>query len=293
VNGFRFYFTPLTGVLFAFRSRYYCTIGRPGVLSLRGWSPQIHTRFLVSGDTWEHYERFIFFRLRGCHPLRLAFPCHSTRNELCNSLSSCGEPCRSHDTHAATAATLTLYGFRLIPVRSPLLGKSRFLSSPAGTEMFQFPAFPPLARHQKMSLGRFPDLGDLRITACLAAPRSLSQLNHVLHRLWTPRHPPFTLNNLTNLLYCLPRSSTHLVFKDQPGSVIQACIHSHSISGWHGQRRWWRRRDSNPRPPGCKPGALPAELRPLVGSRPRARDHIVDAVRAMRGKHRSRAVPGR
>jgi hypothetical protein len=33
-------------------------------------------------------------------------------------------------------------------------------------------------------------------------------------------------------------------------------------------RGWWRRRDSNPRPPGCKPGALPTELRPrleLVG----------------------------
>ena len=30
--------------------------------------------------------------------------------------------------------------FRLFPVRSPLLGKSSFLSFPAGTEMFQFPA---------------------------------------------------------------------------------------------------------------------------------------------------------
>jgi hypothetical protein len=27
---------------------------------------------------------------------------------------------------------------------------------------------------------------------------------------------------------------------------------------------WWRRWDSNPRPPGCKPGALPTELRPRV-----------------------------
>ena len=27
---------------------------------------------------------------------------------------------------------------------------------------------------------------------------------------------------------------------------------------------WWRRRDSNPRPPGCKPGALPTELRPRL-----------------------------
>jgi hypothetical protein len=25
---------------------------------------------------------------------------------------------------------------------------------------------------------------------------------------------------------------------------------------------WWNLRDSNPQPPGCKPGALPVELRP-------------------------------
>jgi hypothetical protein len=183
VNGFRFYFTPLTGVLFAFRSRYYCTIGRSGVLSLGGWSPRIHTRFLVSGDTWEHCGRYISFQLLGYHQLRLAFPCHSPRNVLCNSLGSCGEPGRSHDTSAATAATLTLHWFRLIPVRSPLLGKSSFLSFPAGTEMFQFSAFPPLARFREMNLGRLPDLGDLRIKASSAAPRSLSQLRYVLHRL--------------------------------------------------------------------------------------------------------------
>ena len=65
--------------------------------------------------------------------------------------------------------------------------------------MFQFPAFPPLARFQEMIPGRFPDLGDLRIKACLAAPRSFSQLSHDLHRLWTPRHPPCTLSSLTTL----------------------------------------------------------------------------------------------
>ena len=32
--------------------------------------------------------------------------------------------------------------FGLFPVRSPLLGKSMFLSLPSGTQMFQFPEFP-------------------------------------------------------------------------------------------------------------------------------------------------------
>ncbi len=31
--------------------------------------------------------------------------------------------------------------FGLFPVRSPLLGESLLFSSPAGNEMFQFPAF--------------------------------------------------------------------------------------------------------------------------------------------------------
>src|SRR5919202_1170352 len=33
------------GVLFTFPSRYWSTIGRQGVLSLRGWAPRIHTEF--------------------------------------------------------------------------------------------------------------------------------------------------------------------------------------------------------------------------------------------------------
>ena len=37
-------------------------------------------------------------------------------------------------------------GFRLVPVRSPLLGESLLLSFPDGTEMFQFPSFAPLTR---------------------------------------------------------------------------------------------------------------------------------------------------
>ena len=51
--GFRYYFTPLAGVLFTLRSRYWCAIGRQLVLSLRGWAPQIHTGFHVTGATWD------------------------------------------------------------------------------------------------------------------------------------------------------------------------------------------------------------------------------------------------
>ena len=69
-----------------------------------------------------------------------------------------------------------------------------------------------------MNPNRFPDLGDLRVRACLAAYRSFSQLNHVLHQLWTPRHPPYTLSNLPIILYSVRYQvfPIHLVFKERP-----------------------------------------------------------------------------
>jgi hypothetical protein len=53
-SGFRFYFTPLAGVLFAFPSRYWFTIGRQRVFSLGGWSPHVQTRFHVPRLTRFH-----------------------------------------------------------------------------------------------------------------------------------------------------------------------------------------------------------------------------------------------
>jgi hypothetical protein len=53
--GFRFYFTPLTGVLFAFPSRYWFTIGQLGVFSLGGWSPHVQTGCHVSRPTRFHF----------------------------------------------------------------------------------------------------------------------------------------------------------------------------------------------------------------------------------------------
>ena len=43
------------GVLFAFPSRYWFTIGRRVVFSLGGWSPHLQTGFLVSRPTLSHH----------------------------------------------------------------------------------------------------------------------------------------------------------------------------------------------------------------------------------------------
>ena len=48
---FQVHYPPLVGVLPIVRSRYWCAIGRQGVLSLAGWAPQIRADFHVFGPT--------------------------------------------------------------------------------------------------------------------------------------------------------------------------------------------------------------------------------------------------
>ena len=110
--GFRFYFTPLSAVLYAFPSRYWFTIGQSGVFSLGRWSSHVQTGFLVPRPT--HLSSIKRFRIRDSHPLWSAFP----------------------DRFATSIST-----FGLLPVRSSLLGESRLISFPPGTEIFQFPGF--------------------------------------------------------------------------------------------------------------------------------------------------------
>ncbi len=74
-HGFRYYFTPLAGVLFTFPSRYWFTIGRSVVFSLGRWSSQIPAGLHVSCGTRVSYTRAVSFHIRGCHPLWPAIPC--------------------------------------------------------------------------------------------------------------------------------------------------------------------------------------------------------------------------
>ena len=81
--GFRLSFTPRTGVLFTFPSRYSSTIGHTRVFSLGGWSPQLHARLLVSGVTQElHYVR-PGCRLPGSHRLWRPVPGDFRWRHLC------------------------------------------------------------------------------------------------------------------------------------------------------------------------------------------------------------------
>ena len=82
------------------------------------------------------------FRLRDYHPLWFRFPADSAINQICNSPTEPElRPIKTHDPKYATLPGLTHIQFGLFPVLSPLLRESQLLSLPAGTKMFQFPAF--------------------------------------------------------------------------------------------------------------------------------------------------------
>ena len=91
--------------------------------------------------------------------------------------------------------------FRLFPFRSPLLRESLLLSFPRGTEMFQFPRFPPpglcvqpgVTGH--LPLPGFPIRRSTDRSLVDGSPWLIAA-THVLHRHLAPRHPPLALCSL-------------------------------------------------------------------------------------------------
>ena len=92
------------------------------------------------------YSRIIRpYRIRGCHPLRPAFPDRSATNRITTGL---------------------------LRFRSPLLAESRLMSFPPGTEMFQFPGFAstPYVFRCRYPRGWVAPFGCPRIKACSRLP---------------------------------------------------------------------------------------------------------------------------
>ena len=118
--------------------------------------------------------------VRDYHPLRCAFPYTSGSFFV----SFCGP---------TTPMLPSQYRFGLFPFRSPLLGKSIFLSSPAGTKMFQFPAYAPVIRVSGLQPDGLPHSDTCGSIRVCQSPQ-LFAAYRVLLRLWKPRHPPFALS---------------------------------------------------------------------------------------------------
>ena len=84
--------------------------------------------------------------------------------------------------------------FGLFPVRSPLLGESLLFSFPAGTKMFQFPAFASITKWMIPLQGTGLSHSEIRASKVICTYTRLIAAYHVLHRLREPRHPPCALS---------------------------------------------------------------------------------------------------
>ena len=170
----------------------------PGVFSLGGWAPQLPTGFHVSRGTQAHTRASAPFRLRGSHPLWPRFPPRSTRDRPPRG-RPVDPPGVAYNPARATATASARGRFGLVPFRSPLLRESRLISTPRGTQMFQFPRFPSRAygfstRCEGMTPRTLPHSGIPGSTPADGSPR-LFAANHALHRLLAPRHPPCALRS--------------------------------------------------------------------------------------------------
>ena len=94
--------------------------------------------------------------------------------------------------------------FGLVPVRSPLLGESCLLSLPAGTKMFQFPAFASMILMDDGIASAGLPHSDIRGSMGICPSPRLFAACHVLRRLREPRHPPYALSNFVVSSFPLP-----------------------------------------------------------------------------------------
>ena len=206
-HGFRICFNLLGGVLFTFPSRYWYAIGLAGVFSLAGWSRRIQAGLHVSRPTQD--------AARG-------------RGTSATGLSPSAAPLSRRPRLVPLPPQARSYNpgdaRRRPPVWAPPLslattrGIIGLFSLPAGTKMFQFPAF--ASPHEKNGdTGKAGGLSHSETRgskATCAYPRIIAAC-HVLHRLREPRHPPCALELLprhppkrreaVNLRSCLCRLS--------------------------------------------------------------------------------------
>ena len=149
--GFRIYFTPLPGFFSPFPHGTSSLSVDYEYLALEDGPPIFRQDFTCPALLVARPVPQSSFFIRGYHPLWPDFPFRSD---------------------IPIAKTCWLFRFR-----SPLLSESRLMSIPRATEMFQFTRF---ASHSYVFTARYPfgwvsPFGNLRIKACLPAPRSLSQ----------------------------------------------------------------------------------------------------------------------
>ena len=187
-HGFRVSFTPLSGVLFTFPSRYSSTIGLPGVLSLGGWCRRIRTGLLRPRPT----------QGTGSVGKRSGY----------GAVTLCGAPFQAPSPTLASSSVAgpttpcapRRPGFGLAPFRSPLLGGSLLFSSPPPTWMFRFGGFAPASWRVPRPRAAGCPIRAPADPRLLAPPRGLSRPAAPFIASGSLWHPPCALDRLSRPL---------------------------------------------------------------------------------------------
>ena len=158
-----------SGVLFTFPSRYSCAIGVGTYLALEVGAPQLPAGKPTHGTQGSRDSS------SGVTPTGLS---PSTAWDFHPSSASPFGGTRALQPHISPMLPWGIR-FGLPPFRSPLLRGSQLVSFPAGTKMFQFPAFPLLTEQ----------FGDPGIDGCVRLPRAYGSLPPPSSAP-DPRHPP-------------------------------------------------------------------------------------------------------
>ena len=171
VYGFRFSFTPLAGVLFAFPSRYFCSIGRISYLALDRGRPGFRQDFSCPA--------VLRYRPRSLH--NFAYGDFTLSVRLSQNLSATVEFSRNSAPCGQTALQPRPNGrFRLFRFRSPLLPKSFLFSFPGVLRWFSSPSFASITYlfnygWQDRSC-RVTPFGYQRINGCVLLPVAFRSL---------------------------------------------------------------------------------------------------------------------
>ena len=141
MHSFRYYFTPLSGYFSPF-PHGTSSLSVIGVyLALEDGPPSFLRNSTCSVVLGTLEGRHIFFVYGAITLYGSSFQNNLTKNVLCNF-----PIVRYYDHRYPTTPTcqrispIRQIRFRLLPVRSPLLGQSLLFSFPDGTKMFQFPS---------------------------------------------------------------------------------------------------------------------------------------------------------
>jgi hypothetical protein len=138
------------------------------VFSLGSWATLLPTGFLVSGGTHVHVARPIpRGRLRDSHPLRSPVPAAFACRKIICARRLPTPPDITFNPILASAAACPAKMVWAPP--GSLAATTGILSVPRGTEMFQFPRFPPHRCGPALRRGVAP-FGDRRITGCQPLP---------------------------------------------------------------------------------------------------------------------------